>query len=129
MKGGAEKRRGRASERRAAARRRPSRSQGARARAKTQDWEKLLTGLAGAFLAFDGLRRKNVGGVGMALVGGGLMYRGLSGHLPLNEAAEITMQMINSQKNGHAGRVLAGLQRLVQRSQGERGKAERNRAA
>lgn len=123
MKGASEKQRGRASRSRTA-RRRPASPR----HTTTQDWEKLLTGLAGAFLAFDGLRRKNVGGVGMALVGGGLMYRGLSGHLPLNEAAQITMQMINSQKNGHAGRVLAGLQRLVQGGQ-ERGKVERNRAA
>jgi len=124
MKGTSEKRSRRLRKTRAASRT-ASRSETAR----VQDWERLLSGLAGAVLAFDGIRRKSAGGVGMALLGGGLMYRGFSGRLPLDEAVHITMQMFNQSRNGHASGAWVGLQKLLQRDDEPKSKADRHRAA
>lgn len=124
MKGTSEKRSRRLRKTRAA-----SRTATRRETARVQDWERLLSGLAGAVLAFDGIRRRSASGVGMALLGGGLMYRGFSGRLPLDEAVHITMQMFNQSRNGHAGGAWVGLQKLLQRGGESKGKAERHRAA
>lgn len=110
---------------RAASRRRAQKTAGH----TTPDWERLLSGLAGAYLAFDGIRKKNVSGVGMALVGGGLMYRGFSGSLPVNEAVQITMQMIGSHRNGQVSGFLGGLQKLMHGGSESKGRTEKNRAA
>jgi uncharacterized membrane protein len=42
--------------------------------------ERWLSVLGGGFLALQGLRRGTLAGLGLAAVGGGLIYRGLSGH-------------------------------------------------
>jgi uncharacterized membrane protein len=48
--------------------------------------ERLATGLAGGALALFGLTRGSLKGVALALLGGGLAYRALSGHCPMYQA-------------------------------------------
>jgi uncharacterized membrane protein len=42
--------------------------------------ERLISGIGGGLLAGYGLSRRSVGGVALALLGGALVYRGVSGH-------------------------------------------------
>ena len=44
--------------------------------------ERLLSALGGSLLAYYGLRRFSIAGLATAAVGGGLLYRGVSGHCP-----------------------------------------------
>src|SRR5262245_55682384 len=47
------------------------------------DAERMLSTIGGGALALYGLSRGNLGGLALAAVGGGLIYRGLSGHCSL----------------------------------------------
>jgi uncharacterized membrane protein len=47
------------------------------------DIERLASLLGGGALALFGLSRRSLGGLGLAALGGALVYRGLSGHSPL----------------------------------------------
>ena len=51
--------------------------------------ERTLSAAAGVFLALAGLSRRSLGGVALAAVGGGLIYRGVSGWCHLYEALGI----------------------------------------
>jgi len=53
------------------------------------DTERYLSMGAGALLALGGLSRGTLGGLGLALLGGGLLYRGMSGHCHLYQAMGI----------------------------------------
>jgi uncharacterized membrane protein len=52
--------------------------------------ERVITGIGGAGLAAFGLSRGGVPGLLTALVGGGLVYRAMSGHCPAYEALGVT---------------------------------------
>lgn len=47
--------------------------------------ERLISAMAGSVLALYGLRRFSLGGLATAAVGGGLLYRGVTGHCPAYE--------------------------------------------
>ena len=47
------------------------------------DNERLASGVAGGLFALLGLRRKSLFGLALAAVGGGLLYRGITGHCSL----------------------------------------------
>ena len=48
--------------------------------------ERLISGLGGATLLAIGLSRGSLGGVGLAILGGALLYRGATGHCAMYEA-------------------------------------------
>lgn len=50
------------------------------------DGERILSALGGAVLALYGLRRRSPAGFALALLGGGLVYRGVTGHCNVFEA-------------------------------------------
>ncbi len=52
-------------------------------------FERLASLLGGGLLTFYGLRRRSPGGLGLALAGGYMVYRGLTGHCPLYQAFHI----------------------------------------
>jgi uncharacterized membrane protein len=52
--------------------------------------ERLLSAISGGALAITGLARASLPGLGVALVGGGLIYRGLSGHCPVYQSLHLT---------------------------------------
>jgi uncharacterized membrane protein len=54
------------------------------------DGERMLSGIGGGILTLYGLKRMDWSGVALALVGGGLLYRALTGHSPLYHALGIT---------------------------------------
>jgi len=54
--------------------------------ANVGEGERLLSAAAGGMLAWLGLHQSGLLGTGLALVGGGLIYRGLSGHCPMYSA-------------------------------------------
>src|SRR5687767_10920672 len=51
--------------------------------------ERTVSAAVGALLAVAGLSRRSVGGLALAALGGGLIYRGVSGHCPVYRAAGI----------------------------------------
>jgi len=51
--------------------------------------ERTVSAAAGALLALAGLSRRSVGGLALAALGGGLIYRGVSGNCPAYRAAGI----------------------------------------
>jgi uncharacterized membrane protein len=51
--------------------------------------ERLVSGGAGGALALYGLTRRSVGGGMLALLGGALAYRGITGHCPLYRALDV----------------------------------------
>jgi uncharacterized membrane protein len=57
------------------------------------DWERIASGVGGAFLVFKGLERGGLLGLGMAGTGAALVYRGLTGHCHLYEALGINTAM------------------------------------
>lgn len=50
------------------------------------DVERVASIMGGALLAYYGLNKPNIGGIGMAAAGGALLYRGATGYCPMNEA-------------------------------------------
>lgn len=52
--------------------------------------ERLISGLAGALLVNVGLKRASLGGLALAGLGGGLLYRAVSGHCGLYDALNVT---------------------------------------
>jgi uncharacterized membrane protein len=51
--------------------------------------ERTVSTAVGALLALGGLSRRSAGGLALAAIGGGLIYRGVSGHCPVYQAAGI----------------------------------------
>src|SRR5689334_19514225 len=51
--------------------------------------ERLLSLVGGAGLALTGLARRGLGGLLLMAIGGGLIYRGVSGHCPAYSALDI----------------------------------------
>jgi uncharacterized membrane protein len=68
------------------------------------DAERLLSLFGGSALALYGLARRDLPGLGLAAVGGGILYRGLSGHCNLYDALGIN----TAKSRGHAASVAAG---------------------
>lgn len=68
--------------------------------AETERWLSLI---GGGLLAIYGLSRNNLPGVGLALAGGGLIHRGLTGHCTLYSALHIS-----TKAHGRAAAVGAG---------------------
>jgi uncharacterized membrane protein len=67
------------------------------------DRERLASVLAGAALAAYGGSRRSLGGILLALVGGGLAYRGLSGHCHLYNALGIETLPAGATVRGNLG--------------------------
>jgi len=51
--------------------------------------ERYASAIGGTLLAVQGLRRGNFGGLALALIGGGLIYRGVTGHCTTYDALNI----------------------------------------
>src|SRR5437763_1608010 len=68
------------------------------------DAERLLSLAGGGLLALYGLSRGNLPGLGLAAVGGALVYRGLSGHRDLYQALGVN----TGEAHGPAASVAAG---------------------
>jgi uncharacterized membrane protein len=51
--------------------------------------ERWASGIGGGFLVLQGLRRADFGGLALAILGGALAYRGISGHCQAYEALDI----------------------------------------
>lgn len=64
------------------------------------DGERTLSAAGGAVLALAGLSRGSAAGLALAALGGGLLYRGLSGHCSLYQA-------LNVDTTGRAGKATA----------------------
>jgi uncharacterized membrane protein len=60
------------------------------------DTERFISAGAGALLALTGLSRRSLGGVALAVLGGGLIYRGASGYCPLYESLGIDTSQASS---------------------------------
>jgi uncharacterized membrane protein len=68
--------------------------------------ERIASVLGGAALAFLGLRRCSLGGLTLAALGGGLIYRGVTGHCSAYTALDInTADDTCSNKRATRGRV------------------------
>src|SRR5579883_3670995 len=68
------------------------------------DTERLLSLLGGAALGLFGLSRRSLGGLGLAAVGGSLLYRGMTGHCPGYQSLGVS----SAQPVGSATSVRAG---------------------
>ena len=85
------------------------------------DGERMVSVLAGAATAIWGLARGGIGGVGLALLGGGLLYRGFSGFCNLYGALGID----RSRRPGASGTVRGNLGVKIERSIEVRAPADR----
>ncbi|HZV06238.1 MAG TPA: YgaP-like transmembrane domain [Gemmataceae bacterium] len=68
------------------------------------DTERLVSILGGAALGLFGLSRRSLGGLGLAAVGGSLLYRGMTGHCPGYQSLGVS----SAQPVGSATSVRAG---------------------
>lgn len=69
------------------------------------DMERLLSAVGGGVLAFAGLNHGSLPGLGLAALGGGLLYRGLSGYCPLYGSLGLNT---NSNEHSPVASVAAG---------------------
>src|SRR5262245_46531696 len=53
------------------------------------DPERWASSVSGGALAAYGLKKGGLGGLSLALLGGGLVYRGITGHCPVYEAVHL----------------------------------------
>jgi len=64
--------------------------------------ERWTSTIAGTLLVAHGLRRANFGGLALALIGGGLIYRGVTGHSEIYQALHIdTSDKHQARETGH----------------------------
>lgn len=68
------------------------------------EWERWGSLIGGGLVAWLGLRQRSLAGLGLALLGGNLIYRGLTGHCHLYGALGLS----TAEKHGPATRVAAG---------------------
>ena len=61
------------------------------ASANVDDVERWVSGISGAALALYGLRRRSIGGVALAALGAGLVYRSVTGRSALYEALDLRL--------------------------------------
>jgi uncharacterized membrane protein len=76
------------------------------------DGERLASALGGGLLTVLGIKQRSLGGLALAALGGGLIWRGLSGHCNIYKALGINT---SRHKNQHAG-VLHGQGIKVEKS-------------
>lgn len=67
----------------------PKRTESGRSSVNVGDTERLLSTIGGGALALYGLTRGSLGGIALALAGGALIYRGVTGHCNLYEAVGV----------------------------------------
>ena len=53
------------------------------------EMERIASVVGGGFLVFEGLRHGNLAGLGLAVLGGGLAYRGMTGHCSVYSALDV----------------------------------------
>src|SRR5262245_59512123 len=68
------------------------------------DTERLLSILGGAALGLFGISRRSLGGLGLAAVGGSLIYRGMTGNCPCYQSLGVsTASPVGSATSVRAG--------------------------
>jgi uncharacterized membrane protein len=68
------------------------------------EMERIASLVGGGWLLFEGLRHGNLAGLGLAALGGGLAYRGLSGHCSVYAALDVN----GAEHHGRLAAVAAG---------------------
>src|SRR5262245_11102690 len=77
---------------------------GAGERVNVNDTERWLSAAGGGLLALLGMARRDAAGLGLAALGGALVYRGLTGHCRLYQALGVD----TARPHGAAASVAAG---------------------
>jgi uncharacterized membrane protein len=75
------------------------------ARGNIGEAERLVSIIGGGALALYGLKRGSLGGVALAIVGGGLIFRGATAHRSINEALGIDTASTAEGGTGHVGQL------------------------